>query len=88
MKPLKPSMKENKRYLLIKGSNLKENVEKAILDFSGIRGMSKTGLSWIKDNIICINRQAVDSVRASLVVFPEKIEVLRVSGTLKGLRKQ
>ena len=87
MKSLKPSMKENKRYLLIKGSNLKENVEKAVLDFLGVRGMSKTGLSWIKDNIICINRQAVDSVRASLTVWHEKIEVLRVSGTLKGLRK-
>ena len=87
MKSLKPSMKENKRYLLIKGSNLKENVEKAVLDFLGVRGMSKTGLSWIKDNIICINRQAVDSVRASLTVWHEKIEVLRVSGTLKGLEK-
>jgi len=91
MKSLKPSMRENKRYLLIKSAkteNLKENVEKAILDFVGVRGMSKTGLSWIKDNIVCINREAVDLVRASLVVFPEKIEVLRVSGTLKGLGKK
>ena len=91
MKSLKPSMRENKRYLLIKSAkteNLKENVEKAILDFAGVRGMSKTGPSWIKDNIICINREAVDLVRASLVVFPEKIEVLRVSGTLKGLGKK
>jgi len=32
-------------------------------------------------------RKMVDSVRASLVVFKEKMEVLGVSGTLKGLRK-
>jgi len=88
MKPLKPSMKENKRYLLIKGKNMKENVEKAILEFTGILGMSKTGLSWIKNDIICINREAINLVRASLAVYPEKIEVLRVSGTLKGLRKR
>ncbi len=85
MKSLKPSMRENKRYLLLKGENLKENIGKAILEFTGKLGYSKTGLSWIKDNIICINRESVDLVRASIAVFPEKIEVLRISGTLKGL---
>ena len=91
MKSLKPSMRENKRYLLVKGKSLKENIEKAILDFVGVLGMSKTGLSFIssgKDSaIICVNREAVNSVRASLVVWPEKMEVLKVSGTLKGLKK-
>ncbi len=93
MKPLIPSHKENKRYLLVKGKNLKQNIEKAILEFTGILGMSKTGLSFISSDsksnsaIICINREAVDSVRASLVIFPEKIEVAKVSGTLKGLGK-
>ena len=87
MKPLKPSMKENKRYLLVRGKNLKENVEKAILDFVGKLGMSKTGLSWIKDDIVSVNRETVDSVRASLVIYPEKIEVIRVSGTIRGLKR-
>jgi RNase P/RNase MRP subunit POP5 len=91
MKPLKPTMKENKRYLLIKGKNLKENIEKAILDFIGISGRSECGLSLIESNnnfiIICINREAVDLIRASLCVFPEKIEVIKVSGTLKRLKK-
>jgi len=84
-------MREKKRYLFVKGKNLKENVEKAILDFVGVLGMSKTGLSWIKSGkdsaIICVNRGAVDSVRASLCTYPEKMEVLKVSGTLKGLGK-
>ena len=111
MKTLKPTMRENKRYLLVHGKNLKENIEKSILEFIGILGMSKCGLSFIKaithsdshthreeakhrgtlktENdkaIICINREMVDSVRASFAVFPEKISVEKVSGTLKGLR--
>lgn len=84
-------MREKKRYLLVIGKNLKENVEKAILDFIGILGMSKAGLEWIKFSessaIIAINRKSVEHVRASFAVCPEKIEVKRVSGTLKGLRK-
>ena len=85
-------MREKKRYLLIRGKNFKENVEKAILDFIGVLGMSKTGFGWIKAGknsaIISINRKMVDSVRASLVVWPEKMIVEKVSGTLKGLRKK
>jgi len=104
MKPLKPSAREKKRYLLVRGKNLKTNIEKAILDFIGVLGMSKCGLSWIKSGypnqvgaeqghkkdfaIICINREMVDSVRASLCVWPEKMSVEKVSGTLKGLEKK
>ncbi len=91
MKPLKPSMKENKRYLLVRGNNLKTNIEKAILEFIGVLGMSKAGLSYIKTEkdfaIICINRKAVNNVRASLAVWPEKMVVEKISGTLKGLGK-
>ena len=76
MKALNPSQREKKRYLLISsaklsGSVLQKKVECAILEFVGILGMSKTGLSFIKSGkdsaVICINREAVDSVRASLV---------------------
>ena len=91
MKSLKPSMKENKRYLLIEGSELRKNVEMAIFEFIGVSGFSKTGLEFIKENkdsaIISVNREMVDSVRASLCVWPKKMEVKRVSGTLKSLRK-
>ncbi|MFH1608347.1 MAG: hypothetical protein ABIA78_04405 [archaeon] len=89
MKSLKPSAREKKRYLLVTGKV--KDIEKAILDFIGVLGMSKTGLMWIKSSsgsaVISVNREAVDSVRASLCVWPEKIEVEKVSGTLKGLRK-
>ena len=90
MKPLKPSMREKKRYLLVRGKNLNQNIEKAILEFIGVLGMSKTGLNWIKSEkdlaVISVNREMVDSVRASLCVWPEKIRVEKVSGTLKSLR--
>jgi RNase P/RNase MRP subunit POP5 len=90
MKSLKPSARENKRYLLVKGKNLKENIEKSLFDFIGVLGFSKLGLSWIKQNsdsaIISINREMVDSVRASFCVWPEKIIVEKISGTLRGLK--
>ena len=92
LKSLKPSMKENKRYLSIKGKNLNENIEKAIFDFIGILGMSKIGLRRIKTGkdfaIISINRGVLNEVRASFCVFSEKISVENVSGTLKGLERK
>lgn len=90
MKPLKPTMREKKRYLLVKGYT--EDIEKAILDFIGVLGMSKAGLSFIKKDtnsaIISINRESINEIRASLCVWPDKISVEKVSGTLKGLRNK
>lgn len=90
MRALKPSAREKKRYLLVKGNNLKTNIEKAVLDFVGVLGLSKCGLSFVKSSgnsaVICVNREAVNSVRASLCVFKDKMEVERVSGTIKGLK--
>ncbi len=88
MKPLKPSMREKKRYLLVRGSV--KDIEKAILEGVGVIGASKTGLNWIKSGsdkaIISVNRETVDSVRACFAICPKKLWVERVSGTLKGLR--
>jgi RNase P/RNase MRP subunit POP5 len=94
MKPLKPTMRENKRYMRLRGKSLKSEVQKAILEFIGVLGMSKVGFSFVKSSasgesaIISVNRESVDSVRASLVVWPNKITVEKVSGTLKGLGKK
>ena len=92
MKSLKPTQRESKRYLLIKGENLKENVEKSVKDFIGVLGKSKASLAWVKkegDNaIISVNREAINHIRASFAAWPEEIKVLRVSGTLKGLEKK
>ena len=88
MKPLKPSIREKKRYLLVRGDI--KNIEKSILEGIGVLGMSKTGFGWIKTGkesaVISINREALNHVRASFAIWPEKIEVEKVSGTLRGLR--
>ncbi len=91
MKALKPSARERKRYLLVRGKDLKTNIPKAIHDFIGVLGMSKVSLSFIKSGkdsvVISVNRKMLDSVRASLCVWSEKMSVEKVSGTLKGLGK-
>lgn len=90
MKPLSPTMREKKRYIFLKGRNLRENVEKSILEFIGILGMAKTGLGWIKSDrdsaIISVNREMLEQVKASFALWTEPIEVKRVSGTLKSLK--
>ncbi len=87
MKPLRPSMREKKRYLLVKGEI--KDIEKAVFEGVGVLGISKTGLKWIesdkKSAIISINREAIDSVKACFAIWPEKLWVEKVSGTLKGL---
>ncbi len=82
-KSLKPSLRENKRYLLLEGNISKEDVEKAILDYIGILGYSKSGVMWV-GNVLAVNRQEIDKVKAGLLLAG--IKVKRVSGTLKGLR--
>lgn len=81
-------MREKKRYLAVKGEI--GDVEKAVLDGIGVIGMSKTGLGWVKKEkghaIIYVNRGAVNSVRASFALWPKKLEVEKVSGTLRKLR--
>ena len=82
-KKLKPSHRENKRYVLFEGK--KEDVEDVILKFIGILGYGKAGVSFVNNNILAINREEVDKVRAALLLG--KIKVKRVSGTLAGLRR-
>jgi RNase P/RNase MRP subunit POP5 len=92
MKALKPSAREKKRYLLVKGKNLEKEIPNAILEFVGVLGMSETGLKFIKTKktkpntkVISVNRKQKDKVIASLTIYNEKIVVEKVSGTLKGL---
>lgn len=83
-KKLKPSMRENKRYLKVDG--IKEKVEQAILDFTGILGYSKAGVMWIKPGILAINREMLNQVKASLAFAGIKIS--KISGTIAGLGRK
>ena len=90
MKQLKPSMRENKRYLLVRGRV--EDVEESILNFAGVLGMSRAGLEFIRREknscIIAVNREFVNHVRAGFAVWRREITTEKVSGTLKKLERQ
>lgn len=81
-KKLKPSMRENKRYLLVDSS--KEKVEKAIVDFLGILGYARAGVMFANNNIVAVNREELDRVRAAFSLA--NIQVKKVSGTMKKVK--
>ena len=85
LKSLKPSMREKKRYLLLKGDFTKKQVEDAILKYIGILGYAKACPQFISEKILAVNRSEVDKVRAGFCLS-KGISVARVSGTLKSLR--
>jgi RNase P/RNase MRP subunit POP5 len=82
-KKLKPSMRENKRYLLVDVD--KEKAEKAILDFLGTLGYAKAGVMFMNNNLVVVNRKELDKIRAAFSLAD--IKVRKVSGTIKGLKK-
>lgn len=87
---LKPSARIKRRYLLIEAKS-KEDISKAILDYIGILGWARASPVFVNNSdkriILAIERKEINNVRAAFELFPEKIKVLRVSGTLKGLKK-
>lgn len=90
MKALKPSHKERKRYLLIKGKNAnREDVEKVILEFIGVLGFAEANPKVIKQNsqsmILSVNRESLDKIRASFSVSDKDLEITRVSGAIGKL---
>ncbi|MDA3836315.1 MAG: hypothetical protein PF542_01720 [Nanoarchaeota archaeon] len=89
MKALIPSHKENKRYLLLRGNNLKKNVSAAIKDYLGTLGVSEATPRWIdvseEEGILSINRKSLENVKGAFCISKSRIEVLKVSGTLKKL---
>jgi RNase P/RNase MRP subunit POP5 len=89
MKALKPSHREKKRYLLIKGKAVDLNskiIEKEILRFIGILGYSKASPMFIKTTktsiIMSINRQALVEVRAAFAASSSSLRIEKVSGVV------
>jgi len=84
---LRPSAKEKKRYLLINGK--REDIEKAILDYVGVLGWAKAMPHFLKNKgkhiVLSISRKEIDKIRGAFALSADKMEVLRVSGTLKKL---
>ena len=87
MKPLLPTLKERKRYILVKvissteiqKSDLVETVAKAGLQFLGELGLAKSGMQFLpetydtktKTGIIRVNHKYTDEVRAALTLVKE-----------------
>ena len=91
MKPLKPSHRERKRYILVKGKDVsKNNIEKVILEFIGILGYAEAGISFVKINkasvIIAINREAVDKIRTSFLMSKKELNIVKISGSVKNVK--
>ena len=93
MKPLKPSHKENKRYLLLRGKDAnKKVIEESILKFIGILGYAKASPMIVnksktgKSLIISVNRQELDKIKASLVLSGKDIHIEKVSGVINKLK--
>lgn len=90
MKPLKPSHREHKRYLLLEGKDANDKeIEEAILKFIGILGYAKASPQIIKRSektlVLAINRQELDKVRASFLMSGKDIKIKKVSGILNKL---
>jgi len=87
MKNLKPSHKEKKRYLEIKGKDAtRTNIENSVLEFIGVLGYTEAGITFIdskKDYLImAVNRESLDKIRASFLMSGKDIKIFRVSGSL------
>jgi RNase P/RNase MRP subunit POP5 len=85
---LLPSLKEDKHYLVFQGN--KDNVEKALLEFLGILGMSKANpvIIEFKKNvgILSFNRKYADDIKSALVFY--NIHTLGISGTIKKAKEK
>ena len=85
---LKPSARINRRYLLLKAKN-KETIEKVILEYIGILGWAKAAPFFVLEGneiVLAIERKSLSDVRAAFEMTKEDIKVVRVSGTIKGLK--
>ena len=103
MKPLLPSLREKKRYVVYETISEKldkqkvENlIEDTCLNFMGENGYSKAGLMLLKDSwkrnkgIIKVNTKYVDEVKMSLGLIKGSIIVnaIGVSGTLNKAKQK
>jgi len=91
MKALKPSHREKKRYLLIKGKDAnKKTIEDVILEFIGVLGYAESSPQIIKSGkgsvVISINRKSLDKVKASFAVCKKDLQIVKVSGAIKNLK--
>jgi RNase P/RNase MRP subunit POP5 len=79
----RPTERIKARYILFEGK--KEDAEKALLDYLGLLGWAKASPVFVKENIVSVDRAWDRHARAALALA--SIKVVRVSGTLAGLKR-
>ncbi len=89
MTRLKPSVRVNRRYLLIPHAS-KEKIQEALQAGLGTLGLARVAPLFVitkksEQCVLSIDRQSLDEVRAAFELAPQKIAIIRVSGTIKGL---
>ena len=92
---IKSSARIKKRYLLIE-AHKKEDIEKSILDYLGILGFAKAAPVFVEpfnkinsnNFILSVDRKELSNIRAAFELSHDKIKIIRVSGTLKGLFRE
>lgn len=93
MKKLKPSIRENRRYLVISGEGNLENLFKqAILNFLGELGYANASPILIKRQngsiIVSVKREHVNQIRSAVCLSKNNLMVKNISGTLKALSRK
>ncbi len=91
MKSLKPSHREKKRYLLVKGKGAnKKNIDEAILEYVGVLGFAEASPQVINSSsgkvALAINRGSLDKVRASFLMSGKDLEIVKISGCVKNVK--
>jgi RNase P/RNase MRP subunit POP5 len=90
IKPILPSLKEKKRYILYEGKLSRNAIKQGIKDFIGEYGMAKAGIMFIKSKnnkgIIKTNVKWLEQVKTALSLMKTRVKPVKVSGTLKKLK--
>ena len=102
MKPLLPSLRERKRYLVFEVISKKrlnsmpdKDIEKSMRNLHGEIGLGKAGLIFLKNKwnkikqrgIIKVNYKYVDQLRAALCSFHNREVIMRSVGVSGILKK-
>ncbi len=88
---LPPSLRLKRRYVLLTAPS-KKAVEAALLEALGVFGVAAVSPVFVTVRrplvdrfVLAIARSSLSAVRGAFELAPEKITILRVSGTLKSL---
>ena len=88
---MRPTLREKRRYMLLEFNGRKEEVIRCVKEFLGDLGSAKANPEFVKSGkkwaVLKVERKFVDDVRASFVLSPFPIKVIKVSGTIKKIRK-